>query len=86
MLRHLKNYIYKLESYFVKETVIKEDCAIKVVHLLRRDFNSQEQNDILLDIASKLSQLRDEDMVRMQKEYTKLQKDTLCLKSRLCTN
>ena len=62
---------------------VQGEYVNKVVYLLRRDFESQEQNEILLAIATKLSALRDQDMREMEKEYETLQKNNTILKHRL---
>jgi len=62
---------------------VQGEYVNKVVYLLRRDFESQAQNEILLAIATKLSALRDQDMREMEKEYETLQKNNTILKHRL---
>jgi hypothetical protein len=62
---------------------VQNDYVDKVVYLLRRDFNSEEQNAILLAVATKLSKLRDEDLAQMEKDYANLQEYNSSLKNRL---
>ena len=62
---------------------IQEDYVDKVVYLLRRDFNSSKQNEILVAIATKLSTLREQDMRQMEKDYRVLQHNSNMLKERL---
>lgn len=62
---------------------VQSEYVDKVVYLLRRDFESQAQNEILLAVATKLSALRDQDMRDMEKEYETLQKNNTILKHRL---
>ncbi len=62
---------------------VQGEYVNKVVYLLRRDFESQAQNEILLAVATKLSALRDQDMRDMEKEYETLQKNNTILKHRL---
>lgn len=62
---------------------VQGEYVNKVVYLLRRDFESQAQNEILLAVAIKLSALRDQDMKEMEKEYETLQKNNTILKHRL---
>ena len=62
---------------------VQSEYVDKVVYLLRRDFESQAQNEILLAVATKLSALRDQDMRNMEKEYETLQKNNTILKHRL---
>jgi hypothetical protein len=60
-----------------------EDYADKVVRLLRRDFDTETQNQILLSIGKKLSEAREKDMRKMEEEYELLQKCHANLNSRI---
>ena len=62
---------------------IQEEYVDKVVYLLRRDFNTKEQNEIILSIGHKLSKLREQDMRDMEKKYAVLQEDSNTLKHRM---
>lgn len=73
----------KLSALLSPEPEVQSDYVNKVVYLLRRDFNSKEQNEILVAIATKLSALRDQDMVKMEEEYRLLQYNAMSLKNRL---
>lgn len=73
----------KLSAVLSPEPEIQEDYVDKVVYLLRRDFTSQQQNEILLSVGLKLSKLREEDMRTIEKEYAILQENTNTLKSRM---
>lgn len=73
----------QLSAFLSPEPEIQNDYIDKVVYLLRRDFNSQEQNQILVAIATKLSALREQDMRQMEKDYTILQHNSNLLKERL---
>jgi hypothetical protein len=53
------------------------------VYLLRRDFDTTEQNEIILSVGHKLSKLREQDMRDMEKKYATLQENTNTLKSRM---
>ena len=63
------------------EPEIKNEYVDKVVYLLRRDFNTTEQNEIILSITKKLSDFRELDMTEMALNYERLQKDTINLRS-----
>lgn len=73
----------KLSALLSPEPEVQSDYVNKVVYLLRRDFNSKEQNEILVAVATKLSALRDQDMVKMEEEYRLLQYNAMSLKNRL---
>jgi hypothetical protein len=83
MKRFFNNIKNKLSLLLSPEPEIKEDYVDKVVFLLRRDFNSQEQNEIILAIGEKISKLRAEDMRRMEENYQNLQKNTNILAQKM---
>jgi len=83
-MKKLLNYCRThLSAFLSPEPEIQSDYVNKVVYLLRRDFDSEQQNEILLSIGTKLSTLRDNDMLQMERDYTILQHNTLLLKERL---
>lgn len=59
----------KLLEYLTPQPEIKNDYVEKVVYLLRRDFNTQEQNDIIIAIGKRICEEREKDMSRMSDEY-----------------
>lgn len=73
----------KLSAFLSPVPETEQEYVDKVVYLLRRDFNTSTQNQILLSIATKLSKLREEDMRAIEKEYAILQENTNTLKSRM---
>lgn len=77
----LKTWRVKLLSYLTPEPEIKDEYADKVVYLLRRDFNTTEQNEIIQSVTKKLSDLRELDMTEMALNYERLQKDAIRLRS-----
>ena len=72
-----------IASYLEVEPEVQSEYVNKVVYLLRRDFDSEEQNEILLAIANKLSDLREKDLDQMSRDYANLQENTNTLKYRL---
>ena len=81
MKKLLKTWRAKLLTFLTPEPEIKSEYVDKVVYLLRRDFSTTEQNEIIQSITKKLSDLRELDMTEMALQYERLQKDTLRLKS-----
>ena len=78
------NYIrIQLSNILSPEPEIQNEYIDKVVYLLRRDFDSEEQNEILVAIATRLSALRDQDLRQMEKDYANLQEYNNTLKHRL---
>lgn len=64
------------------EPEVKSDYIDKVVFLLRRDFDTKTQNDILLSVGKRLSELREQDMRKMENDFRILQEDTVSLQSK----
>lgn len=83
MKKFLQSLQTSLSAFLSPVPETKEEYVDKVVYLLRRDFNTKEQNEILLSIATKLSKLREEDMRKIEKEYATLQEDHNTLKSKM---
>lgn len=82
-----KGFLFRLKlillSWLSPEPEILPEYVDKVVMLLRRDFNTKEQNEFIVSVASKLSALRKEDMTEMSKKYETLQEDTLNLEKHI---
>lgn len=64
------------------EPEVKSDYIDKVVFLLRRDFDTKTQNDILLSVGKRLYELRQQDMRKMENDFRILQEDTVSLQSK----
>jgi biotin-(acetyl-CoA carboxylase) ligase len=81
MKKLLKTWRVKLLAFLTPEPEMKEEYVAKVVYLLRRDFTTTEQNEIIQSITKKLSDLRELDMTEMALNYERLQKDAIKLRS-----
>lgn len=81
MKKFLKLWKIKFLNYLTPEPEIKSEYVDKVIYLLRRDFTTAEQNEIVTSITRKLSNLREKDMADMAHKYDILQKDMLHLRS-----
>jgi len=81
MKKLLKTWRVKLLAILTPEPEIKDDYVNKVVYLLRRDFTTTEQNEIVQSVTKKLSDLRELDMTEMALNYERLQRDAIRLKS-----
>lgn len=77
----LKTWRVKLLGYLTPEPEVKNEYVDKVVYLLRRDFNTTDQNEIIQSVTKKLSDLRELDMTEMALNYERLQKDAIRLRS-----
>lgn len=79
-LELLKSKFYEIIS---PQPEIDQDYVDKVVYLLRKNFTTEQQNQILISIGHNLSKLREEDMKRIEREYAILEENTLSLKLRM---
>jgi hypothetical protein len=70
----------KLLAFLTPEPEIQQEYVDKMVILLRRDFTTTQQNEIVISVVKKLSELRQEDMDKMSIAYDILQKDNNHLK------
>ena len=73
----------RMSNFLTPVPEVEEDYVDKVVYLLRRDFDPEQQNQIIFSIGTKLSKLRDEDMAQLEKDYANLQEYNNTLKHRL---
>jgi hypothetical protein len=73
----------KMSAFLTPVPEIEEDYVDKVVYLLRRDFDTETQNKILLTVGKKLSELRNQDMRKMEEDYKILQQSHNNLNSRI---
>ena len=53
---------------------VQEEYVNKVVSLLERDFNEEEQNDILFSIIDKVIDKRKEKLFKLYTEHSNLEK------------
>jgi len=72
----------KLSIMLSPEPEIENDYIDKVVYLLRRDFDTKTQNNVLIAVGKKLSELREQDMRKMENDFRILQEDTISLNSK----
>jgi len=86
MKKFLQSLRSRISAVMSPEPEIQEDYVDKVVYLLRRDFTTEQQNQIILSIGQSLSRMREQDMRKIEKEYAILQENTNTLKSRMAIN
>ena len=72
-----------LNNFLTPVPEVEGEYVDKMVYLLRRDFDTETQNNILLSVGKKLSALRDQDMRKMEEDYKILQQSHLNLNSRI---
>ena len=73
----------KMHELLTPVPEVEDEYVDKMVYLLRRDFDTETQNNILLSVGKKLSELRNEDMRKMEKDYKILQQSHVNLNSRI---
>lgn len=86
MKKFINELRVKIVNFLSPQPELEEDYVDKVIYLLRRDFSTATQNQILISITKKLSELRDLDMRDMEKKYQVLLDDTVSLKQQLIIN
>ena len=83
MKKLIKSIKMQFLAFLTPEPEIQEDYVDKVVYLLRRDFDSKSQNEIILSITQKLGALREQDIVVMEQEMKILKENTSLLRQRI---
>lgn len=83
MKKLLSIWRIKILDFLTPQPEIQEEYVDKVVRLLRRDFNTSQQNEIILSITKKLSEEREKDMRQMEENYQVIQRDANFLKSKM---
>jgi hypothetical protein len=72
---------------FVKdEPVQQKDAVDKTLYLLRRDFNLEEQNEVMFSLVDKLNKMREVDIKAKEMELAYMIKQTDLLKEKLVLN
>jgi len=83
MKKLLSIWRIKILDFLTPQPEIQEEYVDKVVRLLRRDFSTSQQNEIVLSITKKLSEEREKDMRKMEENYQVIQRDANLLKSKM---
>lgn len=83
MNKLIKTFRTRISAFLTPEPEVQQEYVDKVVYLLRRDFSTKEQNEILVAIELKLTKLREQDMQQMENNYLILQRDYNVLKDRV---
>jgi hypothetical protein len=72
---------------FVKHEPVQQKEAIdRTLRLLRRDFNLEEQNEIMFSLVDRLNKLREADIKAKEMELAYMIKQTDLLKEKLVLN
>lgn len=79
----MKKILQHFKSMLSFEIEPQQEYIDRFVYIIRQDFNAQEQNEILLSIISKLTDLREQDLRQMEKDYAILQENTNYLKEKV---
>lgn len=75
----------KFDKLMEQEPQVKSEYVEKVVYLLRRDFPIEEQNEIMLEVSKKITELRFQDLDKMARDYEHTQKHTNAFRASLAT-
>jgi len=72
---------------FVKHEPVQQKEAIdRTLYLLRRDFNLEEQNEIMFTLVDRLNKMREDDIKAKEMELAYMIKQTDLLKEKLVLN
>jgi hypothetical protein len=81
--RKIKN---RFDNYVKYEPVEKKQAIANTLYLLRRDFNLEEQNEVMLSLVKQLNDLRDADIKQKEMELAYMNEQTNLLRQKLILN
>ncbi len=81
-MKTFKNLRAKITDFLEPTPVVKEECIVKTLYLLRRDFPIEVQNEIMISIIARLNEMRDKDNLEMERELEKRKGYTESFKAR----
>jgi hypothetical protein len=76
----------KFEDFTRHEPIMKAEAIEKTLYLLRRDFEMDEQNDIMLSLIRRLHDKREYDIIQMENKIQMMKEQTNKLKERVVIN
>jgi hypothetical protein len=76
----------KFENFTKQEPMQKAEAIEKTLYLLRRDFEMNEQNDIVLSLIRRLHDKREYDIIQMENKIQMMKDQTNKLKERVVIN
>ncbi len=87
LFRAIKRKLNRNFDTFVKHEPVQQKEAIdRTLYLLRRDFNLEEQNEIMFSLVDRLNKLREADIKDKEMELAYMIKQTDLLKEKLVLN
>jgi hypothetical protein len=76
----------KFENFTKNEPMMKAEAIEKTLYLLRRDFEMEEQNDIMLSLIRRLHDKRETDIIKLETKIEMMKDQTNKLKERVVIN
>lgn len=73
----------KYDDFTRIEPMMKAEAVEKTLHLLRRDFDMAEQNDIVLTLIRKLHDKREADLIKLQRQMDMMKEQSEKLKQKI---
>jgi hypothetical protein len=73
----------KFENFTKHEPMMKAEAVEKTLYLLRRDFEMEEQNDIMLSLIRRLHDKREADIIQLETKIEMMKDQTNKLKERV---
>lgn len=73
----------KFDDFTRHEPMVKAEAIEKTLYLLRRDFEMEEQNDIVLSLIRRLHDKREYDIIQLENKIEMMKDQTNKLKERV---
>jgi hypothetical protein len=73
----------KFDNFTKHEPMMKAEAVEKTLYLLRRDFEMEEQNDIMLSLIRRLHDKREADIIQLETKIEMMKDQTNKLKERV---
>ena len=76
----------KFDNFTKHEPMMKAEAVEKTLYLLRRDFQMEDQNDIMLSLIRRLHDKREKDIIELETTIEMMKDQTNKLKERVVIN
>lgn len=76
----------KFENFTKHEPMMKAKAVEKTLYLLRRDFEMEDQNDIMLSLIRRLHDKREKDIIELENKIEMMKNQTNKLKESVVIN
>jgi len=73
----------KFEDFTKHEPMMKAEAVERTLHLLRRDFDMSDQNDIVITLVRRLHDRREADLIKLQEQMEMMKEQSEKLKEKV---